>query len=147
MNSTRTSGSDEVFRDAAESSGGDAPAADDADGVVGGDAPADGDIKRGGSARQSLLHLRLLSRSAPRTPRDLKAEANSLPHLLTHTPFNPYCEACKACENDDASKPGDNTRSRTTKPKKFGDLVSADYIVAQSEESMGLTGERDALVT
>ena len=32
------------------------------------------------------------------------------------------------------------------KPKKFGDLGNADYIVAQSKEAMGLTGERDALV-
>ena len=30
-------------------------------------------------------------------------------------------------------------------PKKFGDLVNADYIVAQSQEAMGLTGERDGL--
>ena len=37
-------------------------------------------------------------------------------------------------------------RDPETKPKKFGDLVSADYIVAQSEESMGRTGERDALL-
>ena len=32
------------------------------------------------------------------------------------------------------------------KPKKFGELGNADYVVAQSEESMGLTGEKDALV-
>ena len=32
-----------------------------------------------------------------------------------------------------------------SKPKVFGELGNADYIVAQSEESMGLTGERDAL--
>jgi len=31
-------------------------------------------------------------------------------------------------------------------PKKFGDLVNADHIVAHSEESQGLTGERDALL-
>ena len=30
-------------------------------------------------------------------------------------------------------------------PKKFGDLVNGDTIVAQSDEAMGLTGERDAL--
>ena len=33
-----------------------------------------------------------------------------------------------------------------TLPKKFGELVNADHIVAHSDESMGLTGERDALV-
>ena len=31
-------------------------------------------------------------------------------------------------------------------PNKFGDLVNADHIIAHSEEAMGLTGERDALV-
>ena len=30
-------------------------------------------------------------------------------------------------------------------PKKFGGLVNADYIVAQSRDAMGLTGECDAL--
>ena len=30
-------------------------------------------------------------------------------------------------------------------PKKFGDLVNADHIIAHSDEAMGLTGERDAL--
>ena len=31
-------------------------------------------------------------------------------------------------------------------PKKFGDLVNADHIIAHSDEALGLTGERDALV-
>ena len=31
-------------------------------------------------------------------------------------------------------------------PKKFGDLVNADQMVALSEEAMGLTAEHDALV-
>ena len=31
---------------------------------------------------------------ATRRRRDLKAEANSTRHLLTHTPFNKYCDAC-----------------------------------------------------
>ena len=30
-------------------------------------------------------------------------------------------------------------------PKKFGDLVDADHIIAHSGEAMGFTGERDAL--
>ena len=30
-------------------------------------------------------------------------------------------------------------------PKQFGDLVNADHIIANSEEAMGLTGERNAL--
>ena len=33
-----------------------------------------------------------------------------------------------------------------SEPKTFGELVNADYVVSQSDEAMGLTGERDALV-
>ena len=126
---------DEVFGDGAESSGGDAPAADDADGVVGGDAPADGDVKEEKCKAEPL---------APppkpvvhRTPRDLKAEAISLPHLLTHMPYNPYCEACKLAKMT-RKQAWRQHKEPDAKPKKFGDLVSADYIVAQSEESMGV---------
>ena len=31
-------------------------------------------------------------------------------------------------------------------PKAFGDLVNADHVISKSDEAMGLTGERDALV-
>ena len=31
-------------------------------------------------------------------------------------------------------------------PKKFGDLVNADHVIAHSADAAGLTGERDALV-
>ena len=37
------------------------------------------------------------------------------------------------------AKPGD-------RPTEFGKLGNADYVVAQSKEAVGLTGERDALV-
>ena len=79
-----------------------------------------------------------------REPRDLKAEAVSLEHLLTHTPRNPYCDACRIAKA--TRRPARRLyRDPDTKPKKFADLINGDYIVAQSEEAMGLTGERDAL--
>ena len=77
--------------------------------------------------------------------RNLRAEAMSLQHLLTHSVHNPYCDACvkaKLKRVPARRKHGNATDA----PQKFGDLVNADYIVAQSEDSMGLTGERDALV-
>ena len=44
--------------------------------------------------------------------RDLKLLANSVPHLLTHFPKNPWCDSCKraklirkACPNRDAELP------------------------------------------
>mgnify|MGYP000043257264 FL=1 len=36
-------------------------------------------------------------------------------------------------------------RSAEDLPKKFGDLVNADHIIANSNEAMGLTGERNAM--
>ena len=79
-----------------------------------------------------------------KSPRDLKAEATSITHLLTHTPRNPYCEACKRAKM--TRKPARTIhRNPDELPTKFGELVNADYIVSQSMEAMGLTGERDAL--
>ena len=80
-----------------------------------------------------------------RKPRDLKAEAMSRDHLLTHTPHNPYCESCVRAKM--TRRPARRiAKDKEKLPTKFGELANADYIVAQSEESMGLTGERDALV-
>ena len=82
---------------------------------------------------------------AEKLPRDLKAEAAATPHLLTHTPFNIHCEACRVAKA--TRRPARRQQHGPAEvPMAFGDLVNADYIVAQSEESMGLTGERDALV-
>ena len=77
--------------------------------------------------------------------RDLKAEAVSLEHMMTHTPYNVHCPSCVRAKmlrrlarrvvHDPAAM-----------PNKFGDLVNADHIIAHSDEAMGLTGERDALV-
>ena len=39
-----------------------------------------------------------------------------------------------------------NNDDHACRPTKFGELGNADYVVAQSKEAMGLTGERDALV-
>ena len=77
---------------------------------------------------------------------DLKLEALSLRHQLTHMPKNRYCPACMRAKM--IRKPA---RRRTKKPDvdkitKFGDLVNADHVLAQSEEACGLFGERDALV-
>jgi hypothetical protein len=76
--------------------------------------------------------------------RDLKAEARSFDHLLRHMPFNKYCETCVRAKM--LRRPARRaTHPAGEAPKKFGDLVNADHIIAQSDEAMGLTGERDAL--
>ena len=83
--------------------------------------------------------------SIKRAPGDLKAEARSLKHLLTHHPKNPHCEVCRVAKL--TRRPARRNRDKPSiAPKKFGEVGNADYVVAQSKEAMGLTGERDALV-
>ena len=76
--------------------------------------------------------------------RDLKAEAASLEHMMTHTPFNGHCPSCVRAKM--VRKPARKiNHDPASAPKKFGDLVNAGHIIAHSDEAMGLTGERDAL--
>ena len=39
-----------------------------------------------------------------------------------------------------------NASKREDRLKNFGDLINADHVISHSAESMGLTGERNALV-
>ncbi len=76
--------------------------------------------------------------------RDLKAEAKSTAHILRHMPFNKYCETCVRAKM--LRRPARRAVHKSENvPKKFGDLVNADHIIANSDEAMGLTGERNAL--
>ena len=59
--------------------------------------------------------------------RDLKLLANSVPHLLTHFPKNPWCDSCnwaklirKACPVRDAELPHGAV---------FGDYLTADHMI------------------
>ena len=58
---------------------------------------------------------------------------------------NPYCEACQRAKMQRRPARRHDRPADWVAPKKFADLVNADYIVVQSAESMGLTGERDGL--
>ena len=83
-----------------------------------------------------------------RTPREHKAEADDLEHLLQHDGYNKYCDGCRHAKlkRRPARRGAFTGKNPDTRPTEFGELGNADYIVAQSEESMGLTGEKDALV-
>ena len=94
----------------------------DAEAVVDGDGPLDDDGKR-----------------------DLKMEAVSLEHAMTHAPFNVHCPSCVRAKM--LRRPARRVvHDPAATPKKFGDLVNADHVIAHSDEAMGLTGECDALV-
>ena len=77
--------------------------------------------------------------------RDLKSEALSVAHLMTHKPKNRWCIACQKAKMQ--------YRAHRNKGgvldadiKKFGDSITADHLIAQNELSRGITGDRDALV-
>ena len=77
--------------------------------------------------------------------RDLKSEALSIAHLMTHKPKNRWCMACQKAKMQHRHR-----RSKggmlDADVKKFGDSITADYLIAQNELSRGITGDRDALI-
>ena len=75
-------------------------------------------------------------------PRDLRAEASSPEHLVTHKPKNPFCPVC--------------SRAKTTKLRymkgafdrkleRWGQLITADRADSKSAKMLGLNGEKEAL--
>ena len=60
-------------------------------------------------------------------------------------PKNKYCQACQRAKAQHvAARRG--AGDANPKPTRFGQAMTADHLVAQSEKSQGLTGEADALV-
>ena len=72
--------------------------------------------------------------------RKTKAYVDSLPYLLTYTPVNKHCDARRIAKMK--RKPARRKhRDPDTNPRS---LVTLYMAFAQSEEAMGLVGERDA---
>jgi len=76
--------------------------------------------------------------------RDLRAEATSLRHLVTHMPKNPYCRSCQVAKPQ--HKPHKRSVGIGPRPTKFGEEITADHIIAESVVSQGMGGHREALV-
>ena len=148
--SSSSSSASPTHSDDAESAEQGAPVADSPGGQQQHDAPSDtrsptshhkDDAVDAGSAggEEDIVEV------VVKQPRDLKVEAMSLEHLLDHANYNPYCESCVRAKM--TRRPARRqTRDPSEQPENFGDLVNADFVVSQSDEAMGLTGERDALV-
>ena len=67
------------------------------------------------------------ARFVPRKRRDLKKDATSLWHLLTHTPANKFCPICnhaKAQQVRHIRGPAGDTH----KAERLGDTITADYL-------------------
>jgi hypothetical protein len=78
--------------------------------------------------------------------RDLRAEALSIRHLLTHQPKNKYCKACTRCKMQRTPCKRGASSSYGPKPENFGDICTCDHIIAYDELSKGINGEQEALV-
>ena len=76
---------------------------------------------------------------------ELKREARSVEHQLTHTPKNPYCDVCARAKmyRQQARRREPDCREV---PSNFGDLLHVDHvIVGRRKFNHGLSGERCAL--
>ena len=66
--------------------------------------------------------------------------ANSIEHLLTHKPKNPYCEACVRNNITQAlSYRGSCVNNATY----WGHELTADHITSLLDSVLGITGDRD----
>ena len=76
--------------------------------------------------------------------RDLKAEAMSLRHLMTHEPKNKWCPICRRAKM--MRKPAHRRRTVRKLVAKFGHRMTADHLYATSGRTAGVTGDKDILV-
>ena len=77
--------------------------------------------------------------------RDLKAEALSIGHLMTHNPKNPYCSSCQRAKMKAKPAPR-RKRNPEDAPKVFGEQVTADHLIARDVGDESILGDRVALV-
>ena len=80
-----------------------------------------------------------------RAKRDLKMEAKSLSHLMTHLPKNPHCEICQRAKMENVkSYRGEGLDGHSF--EKFGDHITLDTMVLHGLKNRGIRGETDAVV-
>ena len=80
-----------------------------------------------------------------RTEAQLRAEAKTLQHMMTHLPKNPFCTHCQRAkmENVRLHRRGGADAHECT---KFGDIVTVDTMVLHGLKDRGVNGEADAVV-
>ena len=59
---------------------------------------------------------------------ELRDEARTLRHMVTHTPKNPYCETCKCAKMYNPTKRSKG-ESLTVESNKFGDHITGDHLI------------------
>ena len=79
---------------------------------------------------------------APAERKNLREEATSIQHLLTHLPKNPYCMSCQQAKmRQRYSHRGAFKRELD----QFGEIITCDHVVTPSMRMQGLGGERYGL--
>jgi hypothetical protein len=80
-----------------------------------------------------------------RAVRDLKAEAKSLRHLMTHLPKNPYCDSCQRAKmvNVHHKQGGGVDKFEAT---EFGEHITGDTLVLHGKVDRGINGESNGVV-
>ena len=75
---------------------------------------------------------------------NLKLEALSLEHLLTHFPKNKYCSACQRARL--RRRPiGVVRQDKGEAAVEFGDVITCDHIIASKDEAEGLLTDKTAM--
>ena len=80
-----------------------------------------------------------------KTEEELRKDAVSPEHLLTHRPKNPYCETCKRAKmmRPYATRKGG---SRHVKANKFRDHIVADHVIMKKSVDTGVQDEHVMMV-
>ena len=77
--------------------------------------------------------------------RDLKAEASSLEHLMTHRYKNPRCPSCQRAKMQARRTPR-RKHAEDEIEKVFGAMVTADHLIAQDVVDESVLGDKTAHV-
>ena len=77
--------------------------------------------------------------------RNLRQEAKSLRHLLSHKPANKYCDA-RILGKMRGPKKFCGSYEWSRQPTRWLELVTADHLVAQNGSMEGITGDCDAII-
>jgi hypothetical protein len=78
--------------------------------------------------------------------RDLKAEAVSISHLMTHNPKNIHCSSCQRAKMQLKAAPRRKDKKPEDAPTVFGEQVTADHLIAQDVGDESIMGDKVGLV-
>ena len=75
-----------------------------------------------------------------------RKHTQSIRHLCTHTPANPYCNECRVGKGLHYAHRSGALKKTDYVPKKDGDLMTCDYIIVKAKSSAAVDDEKVLLV-